>query len=86
MKRDRLNTVQTLQREISLNKNRQRIGNLEEILLDGQSKLKNGQMMGRTRGNRIVNVRCPANLIGQIDTGKDYRRDRQLVDRRTFVG
>ena len=66
VKRDRLNTVQTLQREISLNKNRQRIGNLEEILLDGQSKLKNGQMMGRTRGNRIVNVRCPANLLGRL--------------------
>ena len=66
MKRDRLNTVQTLQRDISLNRNRQRIGNLEEILLDGQSKLKNGQMMGRTRGNRIVNVRCPENLLGRL--------------------
>ena len=66
VKRDRLNTVQTLQREISLNRNRQRIGNLEEILLDGQSKLKNGQMMGRTRGNRIVNVRCPENLRGRL--------------------
>jgi tRNA-2-methylthio-N6-dimethylallyladenosine synthase len=66
VKRDRLNTVQTLQREISLNRNRQRIGNLEEILLDGQSKLKNGQMMGRTRGNRIVNVRCPAKLLGRL--------------------
>ena len=66
VKRDRLNTVQTLQREISLNRNRQRIGSLEEILLDGQSKLKNGQMMGRTRGNRIVNVRCPANLLGRL--------------------
>ena len=66
VKRDRLNTVQTLQREISLNRNRQRIGNLEEILLDGQSKLKNGQMMGRTRGNRIVNVRCQANLLGRL--------------------
>jgi len=66
VKRDRLNTVQTLQREISLNRNRQRIGSLEEILLDGQSKLKNGQMMGRTRGNRIVNVRCPENLLGRL--------------------
>ena len=66
VKRDRLNAVQMLQREISLNRNRQRIGNLEEILLDGQSKLKNGQMMGRTRGNRIVNVRCPENLLGRL--------------------
>jgi tRNA-2-methylthio-N6-dimethylallyladenosine synthase len=49
-----------------LNRNRQRIGSLEEILLDGQSKLKNGQMMGRTRGNRIVNVRCPENLLGRL--------------------
>jgi tRNA-2-methylthio-N6-dimethylallyladenosine synthase len=66
VKKERLTRVQTLQREISLGKNRQRIGEREEIFFDGPSKLKNGQLMGRTRTNRIVNVAAPECLIGQF--------------------
>ncbi|MGE5219296.1 MAG: tRNA (N6-isopentenyl adenosine(37)-C2)-methylthiotransferase MiaB [Chloroflexota bacterium] len=66
IKKARLSEVQNLQQAISLRKNRQRIGNLEEILVEGPSKLKNGQLMGRTRTNRIVNVAAPENLIGQL--------------------
>jgi tRNA-2-methylthio-N6-dimethylallyladenosine synthase len=66
VKRARLKRVQTLQQEISLTKNRQRIGDLDEILVDGPSKLKNGQVMGRTRSNRIVNLAAPESLVGQI--------------------
>src|SRR5262249_48628966 len=66
VKRDRLNAVQALQREISLKRNRERIGDHEEILVDGESRLKNGQMMGRTRGNRIVNARCAMDSIGRL--------------------
>ena len=66
VKSHRLQTVQALQRQISLLKNRQRIDKLEEILVDGPSKLKNGQVMGRTRGNRIVNVIGPENLVGRL--------------------
>jgi tRNA-2-methylthio-N6-dimethylallyladenosine synthase len=66
VKKDRLRRVQRLQQKISLEKNRQRIGEREEILVDGSSKLKNGQLMGRTRNNRIVNVTGPERLIGQL--------------------
>jgi tRNA-2-methylthio-N6-dimethylallyladenosine synthase len=66
IKKDRLARVQNLQREISLNKNRQKIGNVEEILVEGRSKLKNGQIMGRTDTNRIVNVEGPETLIGKF--------------------
>jgi tRNA-2-methylthio-N6-dimethylallyladenosine synthase len=66
IKKARLNEVQRLQREISLGKNRQRIGIVEEILVDGQSRLGNGQLMGRTRANRIVNVIGRENLIGSL--------------------
>jgi tRNA-2-methylthio-N6-dimethylallyladenosine synthase len=66
VKKDRLRRVQKLQQEISLRKNRQRIGEREEILVDGPSKLKKGQLMGRTRSNRIVNVTGPERLIGQL--------------------
>ena len=66
VKSDRLQAVQTLQRQISVSRNRQRIGALEEILVEGQSKLKNGQVMGRTRGNRIVNVSAPETFVGRV--------------------
>jgi tRNA-2-methylthio-N6-dimethylallyladenosine synthase len=64
VKKDRLQRVLSLQHGISLRKNRQKIGAVEEILIDGESKLKNGQMMGRTRANRIVNVMGADVLIG----------------------
>jgi tRNA-2-methylthio-N6-dimethylallyladenosine synthase len=65
IKRARLKRVQELQQAISLVKNRQRIGDKDEILIDGHSKLKNGQLMGRTRSNRIVNLKAPKSLVGQ---------------------
>jgi tRNA-2-methylthio-N6-dimethylallyladenosine synthase len=64
VKKERLTAVQSLQREIALEKNRKRIGSVEEILVEGSSRLKNGQMMGRTRGNRIVNAQGAGTLIG----------------------
>ena len=64
VKKERLAAVQSLQREIALRKNRQRLGGADEILVEGSSRLKNGQMMGRTRGNRIVNVHGPEALTG----------------------
>jgi tRNA-2-methylthio-N6-dimethylallyladenosine synthase len=68
VKKDRLKAVQSLQNGISLVKNRQRIGSVEEILVEGNSRLKNGQIMGRTRSNRIVNVKGPESLIGCFQT------------------
>ncbi|MSP40987.1 MAG: tRNA (N6-isopentenyl adenosine(37)-C2)-methylthiotransferase MiaB [Deltaproteobacteria bacterium] len=66
VKKARLKRVQDLQREICLTKNRGRIGDLDEILIDGPAKMKNGQMMGRTRTNRIVNVSAPESFAGRI--------------------
>ncbi|MGH7887701.1 MAG: tRNA (N6-isopentenyl adenosine(37)-C2)-methylthiotransferase MiaB [Candidatus Binatia bacterium] len=68
VKRSRLKQVQALQQGISLAKNRQRIGDTDQILIDGPSKLKNGQVMGRTRSNRIVNLVAPESLVGQTVT------------------
>ncbi|HSE87822.1 MAG TPA: tRNA (N6-isopentenyl adenosine(37)-C2)-methylthiotransferase MiaB [Candidatus Binatia bacterium] len=65
-KKARLQEVQSLQREISLRKNRESIGNVEEILVDGKSRLKNGQIMGRTRTNRIVNLTGDETLVGSL--------------------
>jgi tRNA-2-methylthio-N6-dimethylallyladenosine synthase len=66
IKRERLARVQKFQQAISLAKNRRRVGEIDEILVDGSSKLKNGQIMGRTRNNRIVNVAGVESLVGQL--------------------
>ena len=66
IKKDRLQEVLRLQKEISLKKNRQGIGNVEEVLVDGRSRLKNGQVMGRTRTNRIVNLTGEETLVGSL--------------------
>ena len=66
VKKARLQEVQSLQREISLRKNREIIGNVEEILVDGKSRLKSAQIMGRTRCNRIVNLSGDETLVGSL--------------------
>jgi tRNA-2-methylthio-N6-dimethylallyladenosine synthase len=68
IKKERLTAVQSLQRDISLRKNRERIGDIETILVEGNSRLKNGQIMGRTRGNRIVNAMGTEKLLGTFQT------------------
>jgi tRNA-2-methylthio-N6-dimethylallyladenosine synthase len=64
VKKERLQKVLDLQTQISLKKNGEKVGAVEEILLEGAAKLKNGQLMGRTRGNKIVNVPGPEQLVG----------------------
>jgi tRNA-2-methylthio-N6-dimethylallyladenosine synthase len=66
LKKERLTRVQAAQRELALSKNRRCIGNIEEILVEGPSRLKNGQLMGRTRSNRIVNVLGGETLRGSL--------------------
>jgi tRNA-2-methylthio-N6-dimethylallyladenosine synthase len=64
VKRDRLQRVLSLQQKIALKNNRQNIGSVKEVLIEGSSKLSGGQRMGRTRTNRIVNVTGSSALIG----------------------
>ena len=64
-KKERLKYVQNVQQEISLRKNKEKIGRIEEILIDGHSRNK-AQVMGRTRTNRIVNIMGRENLIGEM--------------------
>ena len=66
VKKRRLEMVLDLQQEISLRANRERLGCVEEILVEGPSKLGKGQLMGRTRSNRIVNVMGPEGLVGEV--------------------
>ena len=66
IKKQRLEIVQNLQHDISLRKNREKIGCVEEILVEGRSKLRQGQIMGRTRTNRIVNAWGVDSLSGKM--------------------
>ena len=56
VKQERLSVLQEIQREITLEKNQARVGNVEEVLVEGQSKQSNRDVTGRTRSNKIVNV------------------------------
>lgn len=64
-KEKRLKILQDIQRKITLKKNRKRIGDMVEVLVEGESK-KGGQLSGRNRNNIIVNFNLKNNIIGNL--------------------
>lgn len=66
VKKERLDRVLKAQGTISRRKNEERVGKIEEVLVEGPAKLGRSQMMGRTRTNRIVNFVGPEELSGQL--------------------
>ena len=66
VKRERLRILQDLQAAHTLEKNRECIGKMESILVEGLSKSNSREMTGRTKGNRIVNFRGKEGLIGKM--------------------
>lgn len=62
----RLSLLQSFQRDITLRKNRERVGQLEEVLAEGQSKNDPGTLTGRTSHNRITHFRGTSELSGKI--------------------
>ncbi len=63
-KAERLADLQRLQRDITLEKNREKIGGIEEVLVEGISKSSATEVSGRTMCNRMVNFRGGMDLIG----------------------
>lgn len=61
----RLTILQSIQKEITLKKNKNYIGRLEEVLIEGESK-KGGQLTGRTKTNKVVNFNSNIKRIGVI--------------------
>jgi tRNA-2-methylthio-N6-dimethylallyladenosine synthase len=66
IKRERLNILQSLQEEHTLEKNRAIIGKSQEVLVEGPSRKSPGDMTGRTRSNRIVNFAGGRELVGDM--------------------
>ena len=62
----RLSLLQSFQRDITLRKNRERVGQLEEVLVEGQSKNDPGTLTGRTSHNRITHFRGTSEMSGKI--------------------
>ncbi|MEM5787654.1 MAG: MiaB/RimO family radical SAM methylthiotransferase, partial [Syntrophobacteraceae bacterium] len=62
----RLVELQAYQAETTLKKNLAEVGLVREVLVEGRSKASNGQLMGRTTHNRIVNFDGPRELRGHF--------------------
>jgi len=65
VKEKRLDQVLALQKDTTLQKNRDLVGATKEVLLDGHSK-KGALIAGRTRGNKAVNIAASPSLIGSL--------------------
>ena len=66
LKAQRLAILQKLQEAHSLEKNKERVGRIEEVLVEGKSKIGGGELTGRTSGNKIVNFIGVPELVGQV--------------------
>jgi tRNA-2-methylthio-N6-dimethylallyladenosine synthase len=55
-----------LQQEISRQIWEADVGTIQEVLVEGESKMGEGQMFGRSTWNRIVNFSGPAELAGRL--------------------
>jgi tRNA-2-methylthio-N6-dimethylallyladenosine synthase len=65
VKQERLQILQSLQDRHSLERNTQMISHNEDVLLEGFAKNSKADVMGRTRTNKIVNIRGSSDLIGK---------------------
>ena len=66
IKAERLQAVQSLQREISTRRLGRWVGRQVEVLVEGDSARQPGQLCGRTTGNEMVNFAGPPSLVGQL--------------------
>jgi tRNA-2-methylthio-N6-dimethylallyladenosine synthase len=66
IKQERLSILQEIQKEITIQKNQQLEGRVEEVLVEGQSKQSAQDMTGRTRSNKIVNFEGDFNLVRKL--------------------
>jgi tRNA-2-methylthio-N6-dimethylallyladenosine synthase len=66
IKQDQFNRMLELQQEISRQVWDADVGTVQEVLVEGASKMGEGQLFGRSTWNRIVNFSGPAELAGTL--------------------
>lgn len=64
-KKERFQRLLELQNRISIAKNRQLLGQVEEVLVEGPSKTNEARLTGRTRGNKVVVLEGDESIIGK---------------------
>lgn len=62
----RLSCLQSFQRDVTLRKNLERVGHIEEVLAEGASKNDPEILTGRTNHNRITHFKAGNGLSGRI--------------------
>jgi tRNA-2-methylthio-N6-dimethylallyladenosine synthase len=65
-KKERLRRLNALQADITAELDRQAVGQNEEVLVEGPSRRRAGEVSGRTDGGRMVNLKGGEELIGKI--------------------
>jgi tRNA-2-methylthio-N6-dimethylallyladenosine synthase len=65
IKGERLQVLQALQETYTLKKNKEMEGQVVEVLVESKSKNIPGEVMGRTRTNKIVNLKGNSVLFGK---------------------
>jgi len=66
VKQSRFDRMLELQQEISRQTWDADVGTIQEVLVEGESRMGEGQIFGRSTWNRIVNFTGPAELAGHI--------------------
>jgi tRNA-2-methylthio-N6-dimethylallyladenosine synthase len=66
VKAERLQRVQTLQKEITARRLARWVGREVAVLVEGESARHPGQLCGRTTGNEMVNFAGPPSLVGKL--------------------
>lgn len=65
-KKERHARISELQDQISLENNQSRLGQIEEVLVEGPSKSDPARFTGRTRSHRLIHFEGDSALIGKI--------------------
>ncbi len=68
VKKERLARLMTLQNAVSLRRNRELVGRVVEVLVEGPSRSNPEMLTGRTRGNKIVLFPGEGELAGELAT------------------
>ncbi len=66
VKKERLQRLNALVNEYSMEKNKRYEGQIVEVLVDGESKNNPDVLAGYTRANKLVNFVAPKSAIGQL--------------------
>ncbi len=86
IKEERFDRLLMIQKEITLKKNRDMEGGIEEVLVEGPSKKDRKKLTARTRSNKIVNFSSNRDIKGEmadlkIVRGGLYSLDGEVIER-----